>query len=586
MESTEALVERARNGAVTEEARHVAFAELVRRFEDLAFACACARLRDPALAEDAAQDAFLVAWQRLDQLREPAAFAGWIRRLVLTQCHRRLRGGRLRLAPHEEGQELPGDRDETADAEAADEASLVRHALGLLASGDRLVLILFYGSGRSQAEMAEWLRVPITTIARRIAHAKRRLRRQALDAFAGRLRRERRASGEAFLVEFNARLRRLEPHDADGLAMLARRLGLDRAPRVAPPTLPSAYVIEDPGTGLPIAFASAVQTIFRPIYDLQIAIGDEALRHHAGDVLLTQILQDAIANDAITLQHRTSTRHAALVSFLGARGFQIVERAQDWRLSLPAGGYPFKGSAPEGVDFLPLSELTTRIGLFDQALELLTGVVSEDPDQRVFLPIPPELLQRLLRSQGDGVVALTDGKVDGLVAASDDDLLSGTARINLLVVRRYRRGHGIATAMLRRLLNAHACESARIVSATGPDLSTWLVRRGFTQVADRLLLERILRKTVAVSSDLLNEYAGRYVWDARPESPIVIERRGDSLISKARDMRDVLLASSSAEFFTRHHYGRGRFERDTTGRVSRLVYTEGPHEIVAQRVSD
>jgi RNA polymerase sigma factor (sigma-70 family) len=584
MESTEALVERARDGAQAEDARHVAFAELVRRFEDLAFACACARLRDPALAEDAAQDAFLVAWERLDQLREPAAFPGWIRRLVLTQCHRRLRGARLRLVAQTEAPEVAAERDEAADAEAADEASLVRRALSRLAPGDRLVLILFYGSDRSQAEMAEWLRVPITTIARRLAHAKRRLRRHALDGFAGGLRRERRASGEAFLVEFTARLRRLEPHDADGVALLARRLGLDRAPRLAPPAGPSAYVIDDPETGLPIAFASAVQTIFRPIYDLQMAIGDDALRQHAGDVLLTQVLQDAIVNDAITLQHRTSARHAALVAFLGARGFQIVERAQDWRMQLPAGVHLFSGHDPDGIDVLALSELTSRSGLFDQALDLLTEAVSEDPVERAFLPIPPEALQRLLRAQRDGVVALAEGTLQGMLGASGDDVLPDTARLNLLLVRRSQRGRGIASAMLRRLLAQRGCASARLVAAAGPDLSAWLGRRGFTQVADTLLLERLLRKTVTVSPELLNEYVGRYIWEERPESPIVIERLGDSLVSKARDMRDVLLASSASEFFTRHHYGRGRFERDTTGRVARLVYVEGPHEIVAQRV--
>ena len=585
MESTEALVERARDGAQAENARHLAFAELVRRFEDLAFACACARLRDPALAEDAAQDAFLVAWERLDQLREPAAFPGWIRRLVLTQCHRRLRGSRLRLVDQAEAHEVPAERDEAADAEAADEASVVRHALSRLAPGDRLVLILFYGSGRSQAEMAEWLRVPITTIARRLAHARRRLRRQALDGFAGGLRRERRASGEAFLVEFTARLRRLEPHDADGIALLARRIGLDRAPRLAPPAEPSAYVIDDPDTGLPIAFASAVQTIFRPIYDLQMAIGDDALRQHAGDVLLTQVLQDAIRNNAITLQHRTSARHEALVAFLGARGFEIVERAQDWRVHLPAGGRLSSGSEPEGIGFLPLPELTSRSGLFEEALELLTEAVSEDPVERAFLPIPPEALQRLLRAQRDGVLALEKGTLHGMLSASGDDLLPDTARLNMLVVRRSQRGRGIATAMLRRLFEQRGCESARLVAFGGPDLSAWLERRGFTQVADTLLLERLLRKTVAVSPELLNEYVGRYVWEEHPESPIVIERHGDLLVSKARDMRDVLLASSASEFFTRHHYGRGRFERDTTGRVVRLVYTDGPHEMVAQRIA-
>lgn len=100
---------------------------------------------------------------------------------------------------------------------------------------------------------------------------------------------------------------------------------------------------------------------------------------------------------------------------------------------------------------------------------------------------------------------------------------------------------------------------------------------------DVLLLERLLRKTVPVAPALLNEYVGRYVAAVRPDTPITIERFADTLVSKANDMRDVLVASSDTEFLTRHHFGRGRFERGADGRVARLVYTEGPHEIVAQR---
>jgi len=48
-------------------------------------------------------------------------------------------------------------------------------------------------------------------------------------------------------------------------------------------------------------------------------------------------------------------------------------------------------------------------------------------------------------------------------------------------------------------------------------------------------------------------------------------------------MRDLLLASSESEFFTRHHDGRGRFERDAAGRVARLVISEGPQDFVAIR---
>src|SRR6267143_7274448 len=87
--------------------RHEAFAELVIRFQDMAFGCAYAVLGDAYLAEDVAQDAFVVAWQKLDQLREPNAFPGWFKRIVLSQCNRLTRGKRLQIVPLEVGVKSP-----------------------------------------------------------------------------------------------------------------------------------------------------------------------------------------------------------------------------------------------------------------------------------------------------------------------------------------------------------------------------------------------------------------------------------------------------------------------------------------------
>ena len=56
-----------------------------------AFAYAYAVLRDRAAAEDATQAAFLTAWLRFGDLREPKAFGVWLRRIVRTECVRLLR---------------------------------------------------------------------------------------------------------------------------------------------------------------------------------------------------------------------------------------------------------------------------------------------------------------------------------------------------------------------------------------------------------------------------------------------------------------------------------------------------------------
>src|SRR5947209_6980010 len=85
------LVEEARAPELDAARRHAAFAAIVGRFQDMAHGCAFALLGDWHLAEDAAQTAFIEAWRGLNQLREPRAFAGWLRRIVVSQCRRRTR---------------------------------------------------------------------------------------------------------------------------------------------------------------------------------------------------------------------------------------------------------------------------------------------------------------------------------------------------------------------------------------------------------------------------------------------------------------------------------------------------------------
>ena len=73
-----------------------AAAELVRRHLPRMVGLARRMLGDAAEAEDVAQEAFVEAFLCLHQLREPAAFVGWLRRIVLKRCDRATR----RRAPH------------------------------------------------------------------------------------------------------------------------------------------------------------------------------------------------------------------------------------------------------------------------------------------------------------------------------------------------------------------------------------------------------------------------------------------------------------------------------------------------------
>ncbi len=88
------LIQRARLGSKE------AFGELVLRYHRPVVAIAYRMTGDGALADDAAQAAFLRAWTRLGELRDPSAFRGWLYRLAVSASSDQLRpsrhsGGRL-----------------------------------------------------------------------------------------------------------------------------------------------------------------------------------------------------------------------------------------------------------------------------------------------------------------------------------------------------------------------------------------------------------------------------------------------------------------------------------------------------------
>jgi RNA polymerase sigma factor (sigma-70 family) len=192
MKQTRALVERATDTRLTLAERHGAFEEIVRLFQDMAFACAYGALYgDFHLAEDAAQNAFVTAWRKLPQLREPEAFPGWLRRVVLTECSRLTRGHHVQTVPLDAGAAVASTaQNPEAVTEARELSASVRDALRQLPRAERMVATLFYFDSRSHREIADFLQVPQTTVAKRLHAARARLRGSALgkmkDHFAGR----------------------------------------------------------------------------------------------------------------------------------------------------------------------------------------------------------------------------------------------------------------------------------------------------------------------------------------------------------------------------------------------------------------
>lgn len=184
-----ALVARARNGKLSVAGQHDAFAELVRRYEAAALEWSVQRLEDPEEAREATQDAFLAAWRKLAQLREPSAFGTWLKRLVATHCARRRRRERTVLdgvAPD------PGG-DPQAFAESRDRRRIIGTALATLYERDRDLVLRFYVLGQTLAEIAADLNIARGTAGKRLHAARLAIRRALPRAMRDELMRVRRS---------------------------------------------------------------------------------------------------------------------------------------------------------------------------------------------------------------------------------------------------------------------------------------------------------------------------------------------------------------------------------------------------------
>jgi len=149
-----------------------AFTELVSRHRGMVYGMAYHSLGNPEEAQDAAQEAFVHAYVRLRDLRDPAKFAPWLRRAALNACADQRRR-RLPTGPEEAARAHP-------PPEGLTTRLLVRDALDRLSEKTRLTVTLFYLGGYSHAEIARFLEIPLNTVRSRLQHAKRQLREEMM----------------------------------------------------------------------------------------------------------------------------------------------------------------------------------------------------------------------------------------------------------------------------------------------------------------------------------------------------------------------------------------------------------------------
>jgi RNA polymerase sigma-70 factor (ECF subfamily) len=172
------LVRRARKGD------ELAFGLLVERYQRPAYAVALSVTGRHEDAEDAAQEAFLVALDRLGECRNPDRFAGWLMTIVRNRSKNLIRRESLReteQVPHGARSGAP-----TPDkvAETTELRDLLEGALAELPEVQRQIVLLHDLEGWKHREIAERLDLPSGTV-RSHLHFARKALRKALKSVPG-----------------------------------------------------------------------------------------------------------------------------------------------------------------------------------------------------------------------------------------------------------------------------------------------------------------------------------------------------------------------------------------------------------------
>lgn len=175
----EALVARARRGDLT------AFNDLVTQYQNAVYTLAYRIMGDPASADDAAQEAFLNAYRRLETYRG-GSWRAWLLRITANTCYDELR--RRKRRPATGFDDLPGgDRDDgpplpSPDAspeEIAQQNELARaiqNCINRLGDDQRLVLVMCDVQGYSYQEIADIMQTQIGTVKSRLSRARLAMR--------------------------------------------------------------------------------------------------------------------------------------------------------------------------------------------------------------------------------------------------------------------------------------------------------------------------------------------------------------------------------------------------------------------------
>ncbi|KAA3602837.1 MAG: hypothetical protein DWQ06_06595 [Calditrichaeota bacterium] len=163
IENLEILINKSKEGDAK------SFSKIVVRFSQSSYFISYEKVRDKNFAKDVTQEAFIEAWLKLQNLKEPKAFSSWLKKIIIGKCERFNRKNKVQ---HTTLDSLKNFR----YSEKNEQFEEIVEELDNLPPKEIEIAKLFYLSGYSQKEIAAKFDLPLTTVKKRLQLSRNKIK--------------------------------------------------------------------------------------------------------------------------------------------------------------------------------------------------------------------------------------------------------------------------------------------------------------------------------------------------------------------------------------------------------------------------
>ncbi len=148
---------------------------LINSFQAYTINYAFAILKDYQLAEDAAQETFILLYRNIKNLKNPSAFLSWLKKLTFTCCNRITRRKRLELSDIYD-EIIVDENSLSGRLEREERLLLIHYSLNQLSEVQKETIMLYYFMNKSYADIAALLGITEAAVTNRLYTGKKKLK--------------------------------------------------------------------------------------------------------------------------------------------------------------------------------------------------------------------------------------------------------------------------------------------------------------------------------------------------------------------------------------------------------------------------